>query len=135
MDAVDRITVFSGSGIEGDANRSLRKRAKPAKRQVTLIEEECWRDAMAELGENLDPKLRRANMMVRGLSFEGIRKRILQVGACRLLVWSENPPCRLMDDAHPGLERALRPHWRAGVYAEVLDDGEISIGDPVAWAK
>jgi MOSC domain-containing protein YiiM len=143
MDEAESLTVFAGSGIEGDANRSLRPRPKPSRRQVTLIEEELWAAAMQELGQELgqepgqelDPRLRRANVMVRGLSFEGHRRRLLRVGACRLLVWGENPPCRIMDDAHRGLEQALRPHWRAGVHAEVLDDGTISVGDPVAWAE
>jgi MOSC domain-containing protein YiiM len=38
-----------------------------------------------------------------------------------------------MDEALPGLREALRPNWRAGVYGEVLNDGEIAVGDPVQW--
>jgi MOSC domain-containing protein YiiM len=38
-----------------------------------------------------------------------------------------------MDDALPGLHAAMRPDWRGGVFAQVLDDGIIRIGDPIAW--
>jgi MOSC domain-containing protein YiiM len=38
-----------------------------------------------------------------------------------------------MDEAFPGLRRALQADWGGGVFAEVLDDGEIRVGDPVEW--
>jgi MOSC domain-containing protein YiiM len=36
-----------------------------------------------------------------------------------------------MDQAFPGLRAALAVGGRGGVYGEVLDDGEIAVGDPV----
>jgi MOSC domain-containing protein YiiM len=38
-----------------------------------------------------------------------------------------------MDEAFPGLKDALASDWRAGAFAEVLDDGEIAVGDEVSW--
>ena len=38
-----------------------------------------------------------------------------------------------MDEAHAGLRAALKTDWGGGAYAEVLDDGEISVGDEVCW--
>ena len=38
-----------------------------------------------------------------------------------------------MDRAWEGLREALKPGWRAGAFAEVLDGGEIAIGEVVAW--
>jgi MOSC domain-containing protein YiiM len=38
-----------------------------------------------------------------------------------------------MDEALPGLRQAMRIDWGGGVFAEVLDDGEIAVGDPVEW--
>jgi len=40
-----------------------------------------------------------------------------------------------MDEVEPGLRTALASKWRGGVFAEVLDDGPITIGDPVDWCK
>jgi MOSC domain-containing protein YiiM len=38
-----------------------------------------------------------------------------------------------MDEATPGLQAALRPNWRGGVFAQVLDGGIVRVGDPVEW--
>ena len=126
MDPVDAGTLVAGRGLVGNADQGRR-------RQVTLIEEEAWRTAMAELGAAADPSTRRANLMLRGIRLPHTRGRVLRIGACRLQVGGELTPCRLMDDALPGLQAALRPEWRGGVFAAVLDDGEIRVGDPVRW--
>ncbi len=33
----------------------------------------------------------------------------------------------------PGLKNAMYLNWCGGAVAEVLDDGEISVDDPVDW--
>jgi MOSC domain-containing protein YiiM len=38
-----------------------------------------------------------------------------------------------MDEAVPGLRAAMQVDWGGGVFAEVLDGGEISVGDEVDW--
>jgi MOSC domain-containing protein YiiM len=40
-----------------------------------------------------------------------------------------------MDEAAPGLRAIMTPAWRGGIYAEVLDDGLIQVGDDVAWEE
>jgi len=39
-----------------------------------------------------------------------------------------------MDEAAPGLQAALRPDWRGGVFAQVMVGGVIRVGDSVRWA-
>lgn len=126
MDPRDAAILVAGRGLAGNANQGGR-------RQVTLIEEEAWTEAMADLGADLDPATRRANLMISGLSLEGSRGRVLRIGDCRLRIWSECAPCYQMDQAYPGLKKALRPRWRAGVCAEVVEGGAVRVGDAVEW--
>ena len=128
MDPRESATLVPGRGLAGNANQGGR-------RQVTLISEEGWAEALASLGDQVEPTARRANLMVSGDELEATRGKVLRVGSCRLRIWSECTPCKQMDEARPGLRAALRPHWRAGACAEVLEGGEIRIGDPVDWEE
>ncbi len=83
----------------------------------------------------MDPSARRANLLVRGVELAASEGRVLAVGSCRILVRGETRPCDRMDEAADGLQEALRPEWRGGVYGEVLEGGELSVGDPVGWEE
>jgi MOSC domain-containing protein YiiM len=126
MDSVARATLRAGRGIVGNANQGGR-------RQVTLIAREAWQDAESDLGVAVDPSARRANLLVSGLSLENSGGRVLRVGSCTLLIKGETRPCERMDEAYPGLRAALSPQWRAGAFAEVLNDAEIAVGASVEW--
>jgi MOSC domain-containing protein YiiM len=126
MDPVDRATLVAGRGLEGNANYGGR-------RQVTLLSREQWADATRTLGADVAPAARRANLFIAGIDFEQSRGRIIRIGACRIRVLGETRPCERMDEACNGLRAALDPHWRGGAFGEVLDDGEIVIGDVVDW--
>jgi MOSC domain-containing protein YiiM len=128
MDPRDSALLVTGRGIEGNANQGGR-------RQVTMIEEERWSEATAEAGADLPPSSRRANLMISGLRLAGTRGRVLRIGSTRLRIWSECTPCERMDEVFPGLKQALRPEWRGGACAQVLEGGEIRIGDEVAWEE
>ncbi|MHC4136571.1 MAG: MOSC domain-containing protein [Planctomycetota bacterium] len=126
MDPTERATLVAGRGLRGNANQG-------GHRQVTILSAESWAALMAELGADLDPGARRANLYVSGLDLEESRERILRVGRCRLRILGETRPCERMDQALPGLQEALRAHWGGGAYAETMDDGEISVGDTIVW--
>src|SRR5690606_27104930 len=82
---------------------------------------------------DLNPAARRANILLRGVDLTRSRGRVLRIADCRLRIAGETRPCERMDEALPGLRAAMRPAWRGGVFAEVLDDGFVAIGDPVEW--
>jgi MOSC domain-containing protein YiiM len=126
MDSVEEATLVAGEGVAGSADRSRR-------RQVTLFESEAWAACMTELGVHKDPALRRANILLRGVSLAHTRGRILVIGDTRLAIGGELTPCERMEEATPGLQAALRPDWRGGVFAQVLSGGLIRVGDPVEW--
>lgn len=126
MDRVERAGALAGRGLEGNANQG-------GKRQVTLLSADRWAEVEAELGIDVDPRLRRANLYVSGIDFAGNRGRTLRVGDCRIRIHGETRPCRQMEEAQPGLQGALRDGWRGGAYGEILEGGAIEVGDPVSW--
>ena len=126
MDPTDRIRLVAGKGIESDANFGR------SRRQVTIIEREVFDRLRAEL-PSVDPAMRRANVLVSGLRLEGTRDRILRLGKVRLHIRGETRPCERMDEQCPGLTAALDPHWNGGVFAVVMDDGAVEVGDEARW--
>jgi MOSC domain-containing protein YiiM len=132
MDPRQRATLVAGRGLAGNADQGGR-------RQVTLIEAELWAAALAELGiertADLPPAARRANLLVSGLPLARTRGRVLRVGPALLRVLGEVRPCERMDEARPGLRRALGPDWRGGAFAEVVEGGEIAVGDALTWEE
>ena len=128
MDSVSTGTLVAGRGLVGNADQGRR-------RQVTIIEQEVWDDLMQQLDTSISPAARRANLLVRGIRLAQSRDRVLRVGGCRLRIGGETRPCERMDEALAGLRAALEIDWGGGVFAEVLDDGEIAVGDEVAWTQ
>ena len=123
MDERSAATLVSARGIVGNANQG-------GKRQVTIIDEARWTGLMEELGADADPRRRRANLLVRGLDLIDTRGRLLRVGSVTLRIVGETRPCEQMDEVWPGLQEAMRHRWGGGVYAEVVEGGEIAVGDP-----
>jgi MOSC domain-containing protein YiiM len=122
MDSVERAALKAHQGLIGNANQG-------GKRQVTLIEQEVWQSLMEQFGASLDPSARRANLLLSGIRLADSRKRVLQIGGCRICIWGETKPCGHLEDVCPGL------NWAGGAFGEILDDGEISVGDPVRWLE
>jgi MOSC domain-containing protein YiiM len=123
---VDGAKALAGKGLDGDRKRS-------AKRQITVVSAEDWAQATREAGTDKDPRWRRANVVVTGLSFtrEMIGKR-LRLGRLMLTITGETEPCHRMDDLHPGLREALKPAMRGGVFGKIVADAELRVGDEVS---
>lgn len=112
-----------GQGLEGD-------HAGGGKRQITILSIESWRDACAELGRELSPAVRRANIVVAGVDLAASIGRSLRLGETVVDVLGETRPCELMDDdGRIGLDAALRPARRGGVFGSIRVSGDVKIGD------
>ena len=126
MDSVGSGLLEVNGGLRGNANRG-------GKRQVTIISQERWAELMDALGADLSPSARRANVMVSGLNLENSRGRVLRLGTTRLLINGETRPCEQMEAAHAGLQQLMKERWGGGAFAEVVEGGEIRVGDDVQW--
>ena len=50
----------------------------------------------------------------------------------RVRIYGETRPCEQMERAAPGLQAAMTVPFGGGAFGEILDDGEIAVGDPVS---
>lgn len=123
-EAREEVIAVSGTGLEGDHTRG-------GARSVTLLSREAWEETMAELGADLPPEARRANLYVRGLDLAALIGRRLRIGGAELTVAGETTPCELMEAEKPGLLAALGPRMRGGVFGPVERTGSISRGDSI----
>lgn len=126
MQAVPDAALVAGKGIRDNADFG-------GKRQVTIIEKEIWELLAEQMGEDVDPAARRANLMISGVELKDSVSRILRIGDCRIRIQGETKPCTQMDQAVFGLRGKMELMWRGGAWGEVLDAGQIRIGDGVRW--
>jgi len=128
MKPVESLNLVTDDGIEGNADQG-------GWRQVTVISEERWAKAQAALGAEVDPIVRRANVMVSGLDLADSRGKILTLGDCQVEIRGETRPCNLMDEQHHGLRQALDADWGGGAFGVILNSGTIHVGDGATWAE
>ena len=109
-------------GVEGDHKLG-------AKRHVTLIFEDDWNEATAELGHDVDPAGRRANVLLSGGDGGALIGTTVHIGETVIDIRSETAPCDIMNQAADGLEDALKPNCRAGVWGVIRTGGTLRVGD------
>jgi len=126
MVTLDRCVVSAGRGLTVEPGRAV-------KRGVTLLSAERWQDVCLALSTGIPWYARRANLLIQHFDLASAIGRTLRVGGAVLRIHGETKPCALMDSMHPGLRAALVPDFGGGVHGEVLEGGEIGIGDPVCF--
>src|SRR5690606_16350955 len=132
MEVHEHKSVTRDAGVAGDHRGALAARKGSFKRQVTVIEAECWQSALGELGADLPWQIRRANLLIEGLRLPRTAGTRVFIGdSCELRITGECDPCKRMEEILPGLEAALTPDWRGGFLAEVVRDGDVRIGDEI----
>jgi MOSC domain-containing protein YiiM len=125
-----KVTIEKGIG---DDYRGAKEDTRD--RQVTVMTEENWNLACQELGTKLHWTTRKANIIISGLDLENSTGGILKVGNFFLEITGKLPVGNNMDKQYMGLKDALKPGWRSGVTAKVVqggivfEDDEVLLGD------
>jgi MOSC domain-containing protein YiiM len=124
--------AIAGQGLEGDRHFA----PEPVERSgndLTLIEAEALEALAAEHGIELGPGESRRNVVTRGIALNDLVGQRFRVGDVECLGRELCEPCRhLHAMTQPGVLRGLV--HRGGLNADVLDGGEIRVGDAVATA-
>jgi MOSC domain-containing protein YiiM len=131
MRATDRIRVLAGIGLEGDryaTGRGHFSSSPGTGRALTLVEAEVVESLRDSEGIALQPGEARRNVTTRGIALNALVGRRFRIGSVLCEGKRLCEPCRYLEAvvAKPLLDPLSR---RGGLRAEVLQDGEIRIGD------
>jgi MOSC domain-containing protein YiiM len=134
MQAVDSARAVPGRGLEGDRYFNLAgtfsKNLNPVN-EVTLIESEALEALARDCGIRLDPGGSRRNITTRGVALNHLVGREFTVGGVRLRGLKLCEPCGHLEGlTEKGVREALL--HRGGLRAQVLEEGEIRVGDAVS---
>jgi len=124
--AVESVRAIAGKGLEG--NRYFDE-GKP-ETELTLIAAEALEALRDEHGIELDAAASRRNVLTTGIDLNALVGRRFRVGdvECRGVELCE--PCQHLESmTKPGIVKGLV--HRAGLNAEILNDGELRPGDEV----
>ncbi len=126
MELVEKVTATENGGIEPNHE------VKPH-RGITFISSEQWAEVQQELNEpELPWHTRRANVLVEGLVMADLIGKTVHVGDVVVDIKKETEPCGLMDELHNGLRKILEPACRGGVHGQVVQGGNIAVGDTIS---
>ncbi len=126
---VQSVRAFAGRGLEG--NRYFFDADAPPGRALTLIAAEALAEGEAESGIELGAAESRRNVLTRGIDLNGLVGERFRVGDVECVGVELCEPCTTLEKlTRPGVIKAYV--HRSGLNADILTDGEISVGDVVA---
>jgi MOSC domain-containing protein YiiM len=120
--SIDSVSALAGRGLEGD-RKFFGDGAAPGE-ALTLIEAEVLEDV------GLTGAQSRRQVVVRGVRLNDLVGRRFRVGEVECYGVELCEPCRhLQELTRPGIIKELV--HRAGINADILNDGRITVGDQV----
>ncbi|WP_374706516.1 MOSC domain-containing protein [Marinobacter sp. F4206] len=127
MEALDRVAVIPGKGLDGDRFKGR----ETSKRQVTLIQKEHLHAIASCLQrEAIGPEVFRRNIVVSGLNLLALKGKTFRIGSVVLEYTGLCHPCSKMETTlGPGGYNAMRGH--GGITTRVVEEGELALGDDV----
>jgi MOSC domain-containing protein YiiM len=122
LESVASVRAEAGHGLVGD--RQFRADAAPPGEALTLVEDEVVQEAGIPRGAT------RRQVTTRGVRLTDLIGKRFRVGPVECYGVELCEPCRhLQDMTRPGLIKELA--HRAGIRADILTDGTLSVGDEV----
>jgi MOSC domain-containing protein YiiM len=119
---VESVRALAGKGLEGD--RHFHPEGAPPGQALTLVEAENVEDV------GLEPGGTRRQVTVRGVRLNDLVGKRFRVGDVECYGVELCEPClHLQELTRPGIIKELA--HRAGINADILTDGTISVGDRV----
>ncbi len=135
METVWRVAAHAGGGLEGDRYHVVSvdgsAPAGPGK-GLTLVSADSIEKANKENpGLDMTPALTRRNVTVRGADLDGLVGREFRIGRVRCRGVKLAEPCTYLEGLVGRPILAALAH-RAGLRADILEDGEIAVGDEIS---
>jgi MOSC domain-containing protein YiiM len=136
LDSVPEVRAVPGKGLEGD--RYFRGEGSFSKnpgggRQVTLVAAEMLELLRSEHGISLPASETRRNLVTKGVSLNDLVGQVFQVGSVRMKGVRLAEPCNHLERlTKTGVLKGLV--HRAGLRADILDEGVLRVGDPIVPA-
>ena len=128
VEPAERVNAVAGRGIEGD--RKFGDHAPGSGKDLTLIAAESLEALYEEHGIHLDAGESRRQVTTRGVDVNALVGRRFSVGSVEAVGIELCEPCRHLEGlTQPGVMRGLV--HRAGINADVVEGGEIAVGDAV----
>jgi len=122
LEPVDSVAAVAGKGLEGD--RHFHELGAKPGQALTLVEEEAVEDV------GLPPGGTRRQVTVRGVRLNELIGKRFRVGEVECYGVELCEPCLHLEKlTRPGIIKDLA--HRAGINADILTDGTISVGDSV----
>lgn len=134
MQNVDSIRALARTGLEGDRySRKAGTYSKfPGAHDVTLFEIEAIWDFYQFSGMDLHPSQVRRSLITEGVKLVDLINAEFSIGPVRFRGLRPCPPCLYLSQLLkiPELLRGLA--HSGGIYAEILNEGVLSVGDSVS---
>jgi MOSC domain-containing protein YiiM len=133
LESVPEVRVIPGKGLEGD--RYFRGEGSFSKnpgggREVTLVASEMLDVLRDEYGIALPAAETRRNLVTKGVSLNDLVGQVFQIGSVRLKGVRLAEPCSHLERlTQPGVIKGLV--HRAGLRADILDEGVLRVGDEI----
>lgn len=134
--SVPTANAIEGKGLDGDRYANLEgsfSRFDGKRRHLSIIAKETIEKVRDEHNLTLPPGHHRRNVVVEGIELNSLLGKTLQLGDIRVRVDSPCAPCAYLEKkTQPGVLSAFKAAGGAGVRAEILESGTISVGDTIS---